>query len=246
MSLSCPHCTKEIADTTLDADWVKRSAIKPRLDEEREKGAKPHLERVAALTVELQAAKAAAAELPTVRAQLDTLLDGDAFRRAGLGESASVDVLRMLHTKAVAALPEADRPDFRAWLTSETGAKADPSTAPLLAAWAAPAAVTPQTPAAAPGTAQAAPVVAPKVAGAPPVVAQQAPVVRPVPNAAAAVVEPAAQQRPTTKALNDEASAILARWKVDRVTDQKAADAAYERETAAWQAKSDSLKSQPA
>lgn len=224
---ACPHCTKEIADATLDADWVKRSAIKGRLDEAGQNAAKPHLERVAALTVELQAAKAAAAELPTVRAQLDTLLDGDAFRRAGLGESASPDVLRMLHTKAVAALPEADRPDFRAWLTSETGAKADPSTAPLLAAWAAPAA-------------------APKVAGAPPVVAQPAPVVRPVPNAAAAVVEPAAQQRPTTKALNDEASAILARWKADRVTDQKAADAVYERETAAWQAKSDSLKSQPA
>lgn len=243
---ACPHCTKEIADATLDADWVKRSAIKGRLDEAGQNAAKPHLERVAALTVELQAAKAAAAELPTVRAQLDTLLDGDAFRRAGLGESASPDVLRMLHTKAVAALPEADRPDFRSWLTSETGAKADPSTAPLLAAWAAPAAVTTQTTAAASGTAQAASAAAPKVAGAPPVVAQPAPVVRPVPNAAAAVVEPAAQQRPTTKALNDEASAILARWKADRVTDQKAADAVYERETVAWQAKSDSLKSQPA
>ena len=245
MSLSCPHCTKKIADTTLDADWVKRSAIKPRLDEEREKGAKPHLERVAALTVELQAAKAAAAELPTVRAQLDTLLDGDAFRRAGLGESASPDVLRMLHGKAVAALPEADRPDFRAWLTSETGAKADPSTAPLLAAWAAPAAVTPQTTAAASGTAQAASAAAPKVAGAPPVVAQPAPVVRPVPNAAAAVVEPAAQRRLSARELNDEAAQITARWKEQRVTNKEAAEAAYERDMAAWQAKADAAKPTP-
>lgn len=243
---ACPHCTKEITDATLDADWVKRSAIKGRLDEAGQNAAKPHLERVAALTVELQAAKAAAAELPTVRAQLDTLLDVDAFRRAGLGESASPDVLRMLHAKAVAALPEADRPDFRAWLTSETGAKSDPSTAPLLAAWAAPAAVTPQTPAAASGSAQAAPAVAPRVAGAPPAVAQPAPVVRPVPNAAAAAVEPAAQQRPTAKGLNAEAADITAKWKAARVTDPKGADAAYERETAAWQAKSDSLKSQPA
>ena len=30
---ACPHCTKEIADAALDADWVKRSAIKGRLDE---------------------------------------------------------------------------------------------------------------------------------------------------------------------------------------------------------------------
>lgn len=247
--MACPHCSKDVAGTPDDkvrTDFVPKSEFLDRIKNVDANAIKPHLEKVASLTVELQTAKAAAAELPTVRAQLDSLLDVDAFRRAGLGESASPDVLRMLHAKAVAALPEADRPDFRAWLTSETGAKSDPSTAPLLAAWAAPAAVTPQTPAAASGSAQAAPAVAPRVAGAPPAVAQPAPVVRPVPNAAAAAVEPAAQQRPTAKGLNAEAADITAKWKAARVTDPKRADAAYERETAAWQAKSDSLKSQPA
>lgn len=244
---ACPHCTKEIADTALDADWVKRTSIKARLDEEREKSAKPHLERVAALTVELKAAKTAAAELPTVRAQLDKLLDADAFRVAGLGESASPDVLRMLHQNALAALPEADRPDFRAWLTSETGAKADPSTAPLLAAWAAapvtPAAQPAGTPAAAPGGVVAP--VQPKPGAPATQPAGQPPTPRAVPNAVAGAVEPAAQRRLSAKELNDEAAQITARWKEQRVTNKEAAEAAYERDMAAWQAKADAAKPTP-
>lgn len=244
MSLSCPHCTKEIADESLERDYVKRTDIKKRFDEQAANAAKPHLEKIASLTTELQAAKGAALKLPEVQAQLDTLLDGDAFRRAGLGETANAAVLRMMHTNAVAAIAEAERPDFRSWLTSETGAKADPSTAPLLAAWAA----TPQTPAAAPGTPQAAPATPPRVAAAPPAQQNAAPppTPRPTPNAAAAAVEVGSRQKQTPKQLNDEAAQIFDRYKAAKATDPKGAEEVYQRETAAWQAKMDAAKATPA